>query len=122
MNPTLCNIPDEIINPLADDLFSLESLADRLRLHAMARVNDDDPDELTQRDELAHIDGIRCIAKELYRRIDELRGVNRLETMVMLTADEHQRLSAVAEKWQVDLNTAASRIVMEEIERRFRVV
>lgn len=41
------------------------------------------------------------------------------ETAVFLTKDEHQRLSAIAEEWKMGLDTAASRIVMQELQRRF---
>ncbi len=121
MNPTLCNLPNEIIDPLTDDLDSIEMLADRLRRHAMARVNDDDPDELTQRDELAHVAGIRSLARELHRRVDQLRGANQREITMDLTDDEHRQLLAVAGEMKMDPSTAAAEIIHEELERRFRI-
>ena len=116
-----CTLPDYVIDPLSDTLDSIEVLAERLRKHAMAYVNDDDPDELNQRELVAHIDGIFCIAKELGRRVESLREPHgrRNGFDLELTQANAIGLKCLADSWNVSMEIAAGRIVMEELQRRF---
>lgn len=118
-------LPDDVTSPLFSYLESIEELVNRLHRHAMAYVNDDDPDELNQRELVAHIDGISCIAKELNRRVESLvepkKPIVGNVFALELTQVEAIGLKCLADSWGMDMESAASRVVMEELQRRFRL-
>ncbi len=70
-------LPDEILNPLSDELEAIENLAGRLRKHAAADAFADHPHTLGQLDLLACSIGIVRIAEGLGRYMESLRTVPR---------------------------------------------
>lgn len=114
-------LPDEILSPLSDELEAIENLAGRLRKHAAADAFADHPDTLGQLDLLACSIGIVRIAEGLGKRVESLREPHgrHNEIALELTQAEAIGLKCLADSWGVSMESAAGRIVMEEMQRRF---
>ena len=118
-----CTLPDYVIDPLSDELEAIENLAGRLRKHAAADAFADHPDTLGQLDLLACSIGIVRIAEGLGKRVESLREPHgrHNEIALELTQAEANSLKRIAAEWSVDEGIAAGRIIMEELQRRFRL-
>ena len=116
-----CTLPDYAIDPISDELQAFEKLAERLRGHAEGHVHANDPRTLGQLDQLACSIGIIRIAEGLMSCMDTFREPysQHNEIALELTQAEAIGLKCLADSWGMDMESAASRVVMEELQRRF---
>jgi hypothetical protein len=118
-----CTLPDYAIDPISDELQAIEKLAERLRGHAEGHVHANDPRTLGQLDLLACSIGIIRIAEGLVSCMDTFREPCGRHNEIALepTQVEINSLKRIAAEWSVDEGIAAGRIIMEELQRRFRM-
>lgn len=114
-------LPEEILNPLSDELEAADVFIDRLRRHAVAVPYDDQPDELTQVELLAHVVAIEKIVDGLHQRVESLREPHGKvsEIYLELTKSEADDLKRLAAELDMDAGMAAVRLIMSEVQRRF---